>query len=113
VNLPNGANLVVEREKITEYLLNPSHIRGGAKARFFVEFGFERERWEILAAALQKHGAQNQITTVVETGFGPRYTVTGSLTTPSGNQPNVITVWQMDHGSVAPRLITAYPAKKI
>ena len=35
--------------------------------------------------------------------------VEGELKAPDGRQPRVRTVWQLDHGQVAPRLITAYP----
>lgn len=49
------------------------------------------------------------MTKVKETGFGPRYEVEGELLTPDGRRPRVRTVWQMDEGEVAPRLITTYP----
>ena len=35
VKLPNIVLAVVEREKITEYLLNPAHPDNGGKAAFF------------------------------------------------------------------------------
>ena len=44
-----------------------------------------------------------------ETGFGPRNEVDGELRTPDGRSPRVRTVWQVDKGQIAPRLITAYP----
>jgi len=44
-----------------------------------------------------------------ETGFGPRYEVEGELAAPDGRRPRVRTIWQVDHGEIAPRLITAYP----
>ena len=46
---------------------------------------------------------------MVQTGYGPRYAVEGILETPDRRNPYVRTVWQMDNGEVAPRLITAYP----
>jgi hypothetical protein len=46
---------------------------------------------------------------VRETGYGPRYEVEGKLDSPDGRSPRVRSVWQMDRGDVAPRLITAYP----
>jgi Domain of unknown function (DUF6883) len=46
---------------------------------------------------------------VKETGFGPRYEVEGELTAPDGRRPRVSTVWPLDKGQNAPRLITAYP----
>jgi hypothetical protein len=48
---------------------------------------------------------------VTETGFGPRYLIEGELRAPDGRTPHVCTVWQLDKGQLAPRLITAYPLK--
>jgi hypothetical protein len=45
MKLPNAENAVVEREKITDYLLNPSHRYGSSKARFFASFGYRSEEW--------------------------------------------------------------------
>ena len=109
VRLPNAKNAIVEREKILDYLLNPVHRYGAAKERFFTAFGFRAEAWEILAEALREHGRKNGIVRAYETGFGPRFIVEGVLNTPTGRRPHVRTVWQFDHGAIAPRLITAYP----
>jgi hypothetical protein len=109
MKLPNPDQLLVEREKIVDYLLNPAHRYGASKARFFLEFGFRLDAWEQLAAALREHGQTHEVARETETGFGPRYAVEGELNTPSGRRSRVRTVWQMDKGAVAPRLISAYP----
>ena len=109
MKLPNAENAVVEREKIVDYLLNPAHRFGACKARFFTEFGFRVEAWKVLAEALHEHGRTHDVAQIRETGFGPRYAVEGALNTPSGRRPRVRSVWQMDEGMVAPRLISAYP----
>jgi len=109
MKLPNAYLAVVEREKITDYLLNPVHRYGASKARFFAGFGFRLEAWEILAAALREHGQRHEVGKAKETGFGPRYEVDGELRTPTGHRPRIRTVWQLDHGKTVPRLITAYP----
>jgi len=111
MNLPQADKALVEREKITDYLLNPVHRYGASKARFFSEFGFRAEEWERLAAALREHGCAHAVVREHQTGFGPRYVVEGDLTTPSGRRPRVRTVWQFDKGAVAPRLISAYPVE--
>jgi hypothetical protein len=49
------------------------------------------------------------VTRTRETGFGTRYLVEGDLPAPDGRSPLVRSVWQFDYGTVAPRLITAYP----
>lgn len=109
MKLPNAERAVVEREKITDYLLNATHRSGVSKARFFAAFGFRAEAWEILSEALREHGQNHEVTRIKETGFGPRYEVEGELIAPDGRRPRVRTVWQLDEGEIAPRLITAYP----
>jgi hypothetical protein len=44
--LPNIDAVIVEDAKLTEYLLNPAHPRGAAKANFLARFGFSAERPE-------------------------------------------------------------------
>ncbi|SRR6266568_4400474 len=112
MNLPNPDELVVERQKIVDYLLNSAHPYGASKARFFSEIGFRVEDWETVARALREHGRKNKVTRTTETGFGPRYEVEGEIRAPDGRRPRVRTVWQFDRGQIAPRLITAYPLKK-
>ena len=109
MKLPNAHLAIVEREKVTEYLLNSAHRFGASKARFFAGFGFRSDDWETLARALYEHAQRHEVSLERETGFGPRFEVDGPLNTPDGRAPRVRTVWQLDHGEVAPRLITAYP----
>lgn len=99
----------MERGKIVAYLLNSSHRYGASNAKFFASFGFRAEGWEQLAQALLRQGQTGRVVRVKETGHGPRYQVEGSLEAPDRRSPRVRTVWQVDHGKVAPRLITAYP----
>jgi hypothetical protein len=60
MKLPNAENAVVDREKITEYLLNPFHRYGASKARFFGAFGFVAAEWWTFAEALREH-ARNHV----------------------------------------------------
>jgi hypothetical protein len=111
MKLPSAHLALVAEDKITGYLLNAAHRFGASKARFFADFGFRIEEWETLAAALREHRQRHEVAKVTETGFGPRYEVDGELKAPDGRRPMVRTVWQMDHGQIAPRLITVYPLK--
>lgn len=52
MKLPSASQLIVEPDKISEYLLNPLHRYGAAKERFFTIFGFRADSWQILAEAL-------------------------------------------------------------
>jgi hypothetical protein len=62
MKLPNASRLIVEREKVTDYLLNPAHRYGASKARFFTHFGFHLAAWEQLAQALREHGQKHDVT---------------------------------------------------
>jgi hypothetical protein len=112
MKLPNADSVVVEREKICGYLLNAQHRYGASKARFFAEFGFALESWEVLADSLRDHAQQHEVSREKETGFGPRYEIDGVLVVPDGRRPRVRSVWQVDHDETAPRLITAHPLEE-
>ena len=112
MKLPCLNELIVEREKIIGYILNLGHRYGAPKARFFMALGFNLDAWSSLADALREYGRTHNVTASHETGHGPRYIVEGDLITPSGSRVFIRSVWQFDHGSVAPRLITAYPVQK-
>jgi len=113
MKLPNAQTALVEREKITDYLLNSLHLYGAGKARYFLRFGFRLEAWEVFAQALREHGQQPEVTAKAETPFGPRYEVEGAIRTPDGRNPRIRTVWQVGKGRLAPRLISAYPVEQI
>jgi hypothetical protein len=113
MKLPNAIDLVVEREKIVDHLLNLAHPMGASKARFFISFGFTAGDWHMLAVALREHGQNDEISRTRQTGFGPRFEVEGGLATPDGRRPRVRSVWQFDSGASAPRLITAHPLETL
>jgi len=112
MKLPNAESAFVERDKIVGYLLNLSHRYGASKARFFGEFGFWLANWETLAQALREHAQCHQVSKVKQTVFGMRYEIEGILRTPIGRTPRLRTVWQLDTGQLAPRLITAQPLEE-
>jgi hypothetical protein len=113
MKLPNPDLLIVDQGKITDYLLNPAHRYGASKARFFSGCGFQREEWKALAGVLLKHGREHEVIRTIETGFGARYVVEGEIRGPDGTERQIRTVWQFDRGQIAPRLITAYPYRRI
>jgi hypothetical protein len=105
--LPRPEQAQVDREKVAGYLL--AAPKGGGKAAFFQRFGFAAAEWETLADALRRHGSTHPVASVVESPWGIRYSVDGPLDTPSGRKPQVRTVWMVEPGKDAPRLITAHP----
>lgn len=107
--LPAADRAVAERTKIEGYLLNPAHVSGATKARFFLGRGFRVPSWQEFATALQTHARSNPVTRVVETPWGTRYRVDCNLPTPDGSNPCIRTVWQIALDDDHPRLLTAHP----
>jgi hypothetical protein len=112
MRLPNSGSVRIEKQKIVEYLLSPTHRYGTSKARFFAQFGFGLDNWEALAAALRDHAKKSHAVLRKDTPFGPRFEVDGVLETPSGERPRVRSVWKMDEGETSARLITAHPLEE-
>lgn len=112
MTLPNAHLAIVERGKIADYLLNPAHPDNGGKASFFIALGFLREQWETLAAALRRVALNSPVSQNMETAHGKKYIVDGAIETPAGKSPVVRTVWIIERGREAPRLVTAYPRER-
>ena len=102
-------NLIVEESKISDYLLDLEHRIGGAKARFFMGFGFDASRPVEFAECLKSHAASNPVVSVGDTGYGTKWVVEGPITCPDGRSPGIRTVWILDSGREFPRLVSAYP----
>lgn len=108
MKLPNAHLSIVEREKISDYLLNPAHPENGGKAAFFAALGFDREDWQKLAATFQ--GVD--VSKTMASPHGQKYVLDGRIESPSGKTPVVRTIWIVDRGQDAPRLVTAYPSEE-
>ena len=107
--LPGGERAVVPERKVTAYLLATEHRRGASKARFLLRFGFRRETWQELEAALLRHAVEGKVTEHQQGIHGVTYAVEGLLQTPDGRNPLFRTVWIVEWGQQIPRLVTAYP----
>lgn len=84
MKLPNVENAEIPQSKITKYLLSTTHRAGKSKASFFMQFGFDVDRWEALAVALKQHAVENEIALEEKTIFGTRYIINGRLKAPDG-----------------------------
>ena len=111
-SLPEAAAAFVESAKLTEYLLNPEHPVGGDKASFLTRFGFRREAWPVLEAALLAHARAGLVVGERQTVYGRHYTVEGPLPTPDGRNPVVRTAWVIAWGEQRPRFVTAHPGRR-
>jgi len=108
MQLPNRALAIIAQEKLTGYLLNIRHKRGGTKARLLAQFGYTVQNWGRLEADIRR-GLDAEIDLVRSTEYGTRYEIRITLQTPRGVLLTVRTIWQIDNGREVPRLITLYP----
>ena len=109
-HLPNAANAALNDEKITKYLLDPSHSsEAAAKAKFFTSFGFSQANWDELKDALLAHPLTNIIASKTANLYGEKYTVSCSILTPDGRNPCVISVWIIEPPDTNRKFVTAYP----
>lgn len=112
LKLPRLKHASIRVEKISAYLLSPTHPVGRHKARFFESFGFARSSADVLMAALIEHARVNEVTVVEESRFGRRYTVDGPLQSPDGRSPSVRVIWFAEAEGGGLQFVTAYPLPK-
>jgi len=111
MNFEDGTKIEVEREKVVDYLLNQTHPENGGKATFFERLGFRGADWENFALALKLVGTQGNLVGKTESPHGRKYVIVGKMGLPPGRTAMVQTIWIVDKGEQAPRLVKAYPAK--
>ena len=107
--IPNAARATIATEKLTAYLLNPSHKRGGAKAKRLLGLGYRTNAPEILEADLRTQHLSLDPTRISQNAYGLVYEIDGSIKTPSGKIARFASIWQIDAGTDVPRFITMYP----
>ena len=114
MKLRNAHLAVVDRSKVLDYLLNEAHPDNGGKARFFALLGFSREDPKRLMDALRDVAQHGEVVSSVESVHGEKYVVDGWFPahTQESRRWSIRTVWIIDHGEDAPRLVTAYPGKE-
>ena len=107
--IPNAVRATIAAEKLTAYLLNPSHKRGGAKAKRLLSLGYRTSAPEILEADLRTQHLSLDPERISQNAYGVVYEIDGSIKTPSGKMARFVSIWQIDTGSDVPRFITMYP----
>jgi hypothetical protein len=85
---------------------------GPEKGGFFEVVGFSVEEAGVLRKALLGHAGRGDAARTVETEFGVKYVVEGSLESPDGRNPEVRSVWIEELGSESTRFVTAYPGER-
>ena len=109
MRIPNADKAIIAPEKLSEYLLNPAHRRGSAKARLLLACGYRADAWEVLEADLRAQHLTVDFAVTKDNLYGQRFEICAPLVTPSGREIVFQSVWQIDDGTDAPRLITMYP----
>ena len=106
-------HLVVERKKLTEYLLNSAHPHGARKAAFFRSLGYSTRSWRRLSNDLKQHARTNGTSKLVETPFGRKHLVVGTLVSHIHERAGVVAVWIVEYNARSARLVTAYPGGRV
>lgn len=114
MKLRNAHLAIVERHKVVDYLLNSAHPDNGGKAQFFESLGFSADVPELLIDALRSVAHTGEIVEIVQSSHGEKYVADGPVSSQTeGSHRRVVrTVWIIDRGLDAPRLVTAYPGKE-
>lgn len=109
MSIPNADRATIAADKLRAYLLNPSHKRGGAKARLLISLGYRTDAPHVLESDLRaQHLTQDPVRTS-QNPYGVVYEIEAPITTPIGRVVHFCSIWQTDTGSEVPRFITMYP----
>jgi hypothetical protein len=109
MTVPNADRAIIAPEKITGYLLNVSHKRGGPKARLLLSLGYRPDDPRRLESDLRTQHLSLDVTRTSENAYGVVYEVEEPIRTPGGKNVRFCSIWQVDTGADVPRFITMYP----
>ena len=109
MTVPNADRAIIAPEKITGYLLNVSHKRGGPKARLLLSLVYRPDDPRRLESDLRTQHLSLDVTRTSENAYGVVYEVEGPIRTPGGKNVRFCSIWQVDSGTDVPRFITMYP----
>lgn len=109
MKIPSADRAIIAAEKLSAYLLNPSHRRGAAKARLLLSLGYRADAPERLEADLRTQHLSQAVTRESQNPYGTVYEIEAPIATPNGKIVRFSSIWQIDSGTNLPRLITMYP----
>lgn len=112
MKLPNRHLAYAPEAKITHYLLNVNHPDGWGKAQEFRNRGYNESNVDQMTRDLIAVAQSQPVSEVVSTEYGLKYVIYGMLQPPGGGNLLVLSVWMIDYGENAPRLVTAYPQEQ-
>lgn len=109
MKVPNADHAVIASEKLRDYLLNPTHRRGAAKAKLLMAMGYRPDDSRRLDADLRAQHLPVDVKGTSTSPYGLRFEIVAPLAGPTGRVVPFRSIWQIDTGSDSPRLITIYP----
>src|SRR5712692_8644953 len=109
MRIPNADRAIVAAEKLSAYLLNVSHKRGGPKARLLLSVGYRSDDPRSLESDLRTQHLSLDVALSSQNAYGVVYEIEGPIKTPSGKTLRFCSIWQVDTGTDVPRFITMYP----
>jgi hypothetical protein len=102
------ANAIIQREKLTRYLLVPKPKND--KSHFLAKAGFTIENPDALEVAIRQLLKTNEAIFDGQNDYGAFYTVSGPLNGPAGVL-SVVTVWILLETSGVYRFVTLKPKR--
>ena len=109
MKMPNADRAIIAEDKLTGYLLNVSHRRGGPKARLLLGVGYRSDNPHALESDLRAQHLPLDVASTHANAYGVVYEIEGPIRTPGGRSIRFCSVWQVDTGTDVPRFITMYP----
>ena len=109
MELPNRHLAYVPEAKITRYLLDVNHPDGWGKAQEFRKRGYNESNVATMISDLIGVAQSQPVSEVEPTQYGTKYVIYGMIQPPIGGDLLILSVWQIDYGNSAPRLLSAYP----
>ena len=101
--------ICINRQKISDYLLNVNHPDGGTKAKLLISLGFDINNASVLENMITKHATGNDVSKVIATPFGEKFLVEGIIETPSGKFLQIRSVWVKESKEELLKFVTLYP----
>jgi hypothetical protein len=109
---PRWGAAVISPAKFSEYSMNPDHPSNGGKHLAFDALGWNvgdplaRETAAAEVIAQLRAGLPRPKLGVGDDEYGQRYRTEVVMVGPNGGQGSLVAIWQVDAGTVTPRLIT-------
>ncbi len=107
--LPNADSAHIPEQKLRAYLLSPSHPVGRYKAAWLARLGYTPDDSSRLARDLREQHLVRDARPAGHNDFGQKYHIEGALFGPAGVAASAVSIWILEHGQDAPRLVTLYP----